>query len=146
MAIVIDKDKIKNIKNKTRIKEKKQYIGLKLPLQKSNSSEGYFESSTTSIDAVKENIKNLILTRKGERVMNPMIGLNLDEFLFENITEDVIYLIREDVESTFKFWIPFVGISDLNISDNVDGNSLHITIKFFMRSNPSIIESVQVEI
>ena len=95
MAIVIDKDKIKNIKNPTRIKEKKQYIGLKLPLQKSDNSEGYFESSDTSLGAVKENIKNLILTRKGERVMNPLLGLNLDEFLFENITDDIIYLIRE---------------------------------------------------
>ena len=146
MAIVIDRDKIKNIKNPTRRKEKKQYIGLKLPLQKSDSSEGYFESTTTSIEAIRENIINLILTRKGERVMNPTLGLNLDEFLFENITDDVIYLIREDLESTFKFWIPFVGINNLDIVRNDARNVIEINIKFFMRSNPSIIESVQVEI
>ena len=146
MAIVIDKDKIKNIKTPTRLKEKKQYIGLKLPLQKSDSSEGYFESSTTSLEAVKENIRNLILTRKGERVMNPTLGLNLDEFLFENITEDVIYLIKEDLESTFKFWLPFIGLNDIDVIADESKNLIHIIIKFYMRNNPSQIESVQVEI
>ena len=146
MAIVIDKDKIKNIKNPVRLKEKKQYLGLKLPLQKSDGSEGYFESSTTSIEAAKENIRNLILTRKGERVMNPTLGLNLDEFLFENITDDVIYLIREDLESTFKFWIPFVGINNLDITTDEDRNQISIVVKFYMKTNPSQIESVQVEI
>jgi phage baseplate assembly protein W len=146
MAIVIDKDKIKDIKNPVRRKEKKQYIGLKLPLGKSEGSDGYFESTDTSLDATKENIRNLILTRKGERVMNPSLGLNLDEFLFENITEDVIYLIREDLQSTFKFWLPFVGLNDLDISSDSNTNTINIQVKFYMRSNPSQIESVQVEI
>tara|TARA_B100000073_G_scaffold336400_1_gene331147 strand:+ start:95 stop:535 length:441 start_codon:yes stop_codon:yes gene_type:complete len=146
MAIVIDKEKIKDIKNAVRKKEKKQYIGLKLPLQKSDSSEGYFESSTTSIEAVKENIRNLILTRKGERVMNPTLGLNLDEFLFENITEDVIYLIKEDLHTTFKFWLPFVGMTDVDINSDDNSNVINIKVNFYMRNNPSQIESVQVEI
>jgi phage baseplate assembly protein W len=78
--------------------------------------------------------------------MNPSLGLNLDEFLFENITEDVIYLIREDLQSTFKFWLPFVGLNDLDISSDSNTNTINIQVKFYMRSNPSQIESVQVEI
>ena len=146
MAIVIDRDKVKNIKNPVRLKEKKHYIGLKLPLQKANSSEGYFESTTTSMDAAKQNIRNLILTRKGERLLNPTLGLNLDEFLFENITEDIIYLIREDIESTFGFWLPYIGIKDLNVVPDDAQNMITIDVQFFMRSNPNKIDSVQVEI
>ena len=37
-------------------------------------------------DAVKESIKNLILTDRGERLMQPYIGGNIRAMLFENMT------------------------------------------------------------
>ena len=146
MAIIIDKSKVKDIKNPTRRREKKTFIGMKIPLAAASGSEGYFESSTTSMEAAKEDVRNLIMTRKGERVFNPTLGLNLDEFLFENITEEVIYLIREDLEQSFKFWLPFLGVRDLQVVSDDDRNSITIDVKFYLRSNPGIIESVQVEI
>ena len=50
-------------------------IGITLPLQKGNG--GYFAQSYQTSEQVKSNIKNLILTRKGERLMHPTFGTDL---------------------------------------------------------------------
>ena len=38
-------------------------IGLNLPIKKSEGAAGYFDSSSTTSDAVKNNIKNLLLVK-----------------------------------------------------------------------------------
>ena len=56
-------------------------IGLTLPF---NSETGKFgEVSYFSIDQALSNLRNLILTRKGERPMHPKFGTNLQDYLFE---------------------------------------------------------------
>ena len=47
-----------------------------------------FNSTYTTLEAVKTNIKNLLLTRKGERVMHPNFGSDLLSIIFEpNVSE-----------------------------------------------------------
>ena len=46
--------------------QKDVFIGVKLPIQ--NGQQGYFDSSLTTIDQVKSNLRNLLLTIKGERL------------------------------------------------------------------------------
>jgi len=38
-------------------------------------------------DAVRESIKNLLLTDRGERLMQPNLGGNIRAMLFENISQ-----------------------------------------------------------
>ena len=47
-------------------------------------------------DAVKESIKNLILTDRGERLMQPDLGGDINAMLFENITPAVIKIIQNN--------------------------------------------------
>ena len=56
------------------------FIGLDLPIRKSDGIEGYFASTSTTIEAVKNNIKNLLNTEQGERFFQPNLGLNLKRF------------------------------------------------------------------
>ena len=41
------------------------------------------------IDAVKNNIRNLLSTHKGERYLQPNIGLDLRNYMFEQFTPDL---------------------------------------------------------
>ena len=57
-------------------------IGIQLPF---NGQSGLFTSTFTSIDQAISNLKNLLLTNKGERVMQPAFGTDLSRILFGTV-------------------------------------------------------------
>ena len=57
-------------------------IAVKLPL--ALSDEYGYEMLTDLISVFKQNLKTLILTNPGERVMDPSYGVGIRKFLFEN--------------------------------------------------------------
>ena len=127
------------------------FIGIDLPFRKSDGVEGWFASTSTTIEAVKNNIKNLLNTHKGERFMQPNIGLNLRKFLFEQFTDELRLQIENDILDTFEFWLPFIQVKNLQVqmSDATDGtgnNTLVIDVLFNITRDPNTLESVQVEI
>jgi len=126
------------------------FIGLDLPIRKSDGVDGYFASTSTTIAAVKNNIRNILLTNKGERFLQPNIGLNLRKYLFEQFTVDTSESIRIEIVDTFKNWLPFVEIKDLRVdmdeTDSIGKNKLNIFVLFNITKNPNIIESVEVQI
>ena len=126
---------------------KSKLIGLKLPLA-NGESEGYFESTNITLDAVKENLKNLLKTRKGERVFQTQLGIGLDDVLFENMTEELETVIRDRINSTIQKWLPFVGIKnlDINMNNQNNANKLNISIEFYLNSLPNMFDSVTLEI
>ena len=90
-------------------------------------------------------------TNKGERVFQPRLGTNLRRYLFEQYTEDMVLSVGNEILDTFKFWLPFVEVKDLQINmndeDMVSGkNKLNINIVFAIKQNPNMLESIQVEI
>jgi phage baseplate assembly protein W len=128
----------------------KNYIGLKLPLEKSDGSEGYFESTLVTLDAAKENVRNLLYTFKGERIMQPNFGSGLREFLFEELNETTEALIKEDIISTIETWLPYILILELKCdseySNMLDKNKIKITLKMAIKTNPNMFDSLELEI
>ena len=128
------------------------FIGIDLPFRKSDGIEGWFASTTTTIEAVKNNIRNLLSTHKGERYMQPNIGLNLRKFLFEQFTDELRLQIENDILDTINFWLPFIQVKDLKVgmssatAGSVNNNKLIISVVFNIIRDPNTLESVQVEI
>tara|TARA_B100000424_G_C22739666_1_gene400433 strand:- start:169 stop:609 length:441 start_codon:yes stop_codon:yes gene_type:complete len=126
------------------------FIGIDLPFYKSDGTEGYFSSTKTTLQAVKNNLINLLKTEKGERYFQPSLGLNLKSFLFEPITPGMDDRIKEDIMSTLSIWLPFVNINNINVSvnesDAFDKNKIKIDISFSLNELPNVLESVQLEI
>ena len=117
-----------------------------LPLcRQPGTPDGYFTSTKTTIDAVKNDIKLLLMTQKGERLMQPNLGMDIRKFLFEQITEDITIQIENDIVDTFSTWLPFVELREINIDKgDQDLNRLGIDIKFNIRNAPTELESVGV--
>lgn len=59
------------------------FIGVSLPL--SHGDQGFFAKTKTTLDQARSNIRNLLLTIKGERLGNPTFGSNLYRVLFEQM-------------------------------------------------------------
>ena len=123
-------------------------IGIKMPFQ--NSSSGYFDSTNLTMDALKENIRNLIKTRKGERLFQPELGLGLDKILFENIDDDLKILIEDEIRGSLKKWLPFVVVQRINIEEDSSktglSNSVSINIDFGMTYATNMTDSVEIVI
>jgi len=121
-------------------------VGLDLPIaRKAGDNQGYFATTKTTMDAVKNDIKLLLMTQKGERLMQPNLGMNIRQFLFEQITEDITIQIENDIVDTFSTWLPFVDLREININkEDQDKNRLSIDIKFNIRSAPTELQSVGV--
>ena len=147
MAII---DKTKTKKPYIEDRDENIFVGIDMPFHRGNS-EGYFASTTTVLDAVKVNIRNLLQTELGERVFQPNLGVKLRRFLFEPFTDETKLAVQNSVIDTFSFWLPFINIVrvDVNMSEstaNIDNNTLKVFVEFSLKKNPGTIESVQVNV
>jgi phage baseplate assembly protein W len=126
------------------------FVGIDYPFHKSDGVEGWFKSTETTIEAVKNNIKLLLLTTRGERLMQPTLGLNLRRFLFEQFTDESRITIENEIVDTFRTFLPFVEIKDLvigmNETDDIGKNKLNISVLFNITRDPNTLESVDVTI
>ena len=119
------------------------FIGLDFPLRRGDDGSGMFASTSTTLEAVKVNARNLLQTELGERVMQPTLGIRLKQFLFEPFTEDVRVAIENSIVDTFSIWLPFVTIVALDVEMS-DANTLKISVEFVLNRDPTTTESVQV--
>jgi phage baseplate assembly protein W len=105
--------------------------GITLPLKRGNT--GYFEQAFTSFDQAKTNLKNLLLTRKGERIMQPDFGTGLHSLLFEQIDDEYESKIRETIIQNVSFWLPYINIENIEveITDELkDKNRANLYLQF----------------
>tara|TARA_R110002012_G_scaffold51187_3_gene132452 strand:+ start:1516 stop:2007 length:492 start_codon:yes stop_codon:yes gene_type:complete len=128
--------------NNTNIK-----IGIDLPIRKGTDTDGFFASTSTTIEAVKNNIRNLLQTNEGERFFQPNLGLNLRRLLFEQINEDSLFGIQDAILDKFQFWLPFVEVRDIQI-ETIENNSvvgaseIQVKILFNIKQDPNTLDSV----
>ena len=87
-------------------------------------------------DMVKQNLKMLILTNPGERMMDADFGVGMKRYLFENFSDTVYSEIDNKIREQVRIYMPIVVIREVNFySANPDENSLAFRIKY---SIPSI--------
>ena len=81
--------------------------------------------------AIRQNLKMLILTSPGERVMNPNFGVGMKTFLFENYHEGVTSQIETKIKQQVDIYMPSIRIRGISFdTSNMDSNSLGVTIKY----------------
>ena len=86
-------------------------LGITLPLERGNT--GYFAQGRDILTQVKSNLTNLILTKKGERVLQPEFGCDVHRIIFEPITDDNVAYVRGTIEAAVNIWLPYVTIEDV---------------------------------
>ena len=116
-------------------------IGLKLPFTRDRA--GLFGTIENTLEQAGYNIKNLLLTAKGERVMQPDFGSRLRELLFEQYTEDLTERIREEIGEAMSTWLPYINIAKVDIiQDETNSNQTKIDLDFSLNYEPNRFESI----
>ena len=100
------------------VKDTEEYdsyaYGLTLPLKRGET--GFFEQSFTSYEQARTNLINLLLTAKGERVMQPEFGSGLKSVLFEQIDEEKFETnIKKTILDSVSFWLPYIDIKEIEV-------------------------------
>ena len=94
---------------------------------------GFFEQNFNTFDQAKSNLRNLLLTKKGERFLQPEFGSGLQSLLFEPIDETFETRVSDTITESVSQWLPYITIDDIfiDISDsNKDRNKVGVEIKF----------------
>ena len=105
--------------------------GITLPIKKGNT--GYFEQAFTSFEQSKANLKNLLLTAKGERVMQPEFGTGLQSLLFEPMDDTFEDRLQDVITQTVSYWLPYINIEEIDVemTDAMkDNHTAQMTIQF----------------
>lgn len=101
-------------------------------------------SRLTNEDAVKESIRNLVLTNRGERLFQPEVGCDITSQLFENFTPETFSTIRRMILETLDAYEPRAEIIDVDVGGQIDSNELKVTITFLTinREDPTTLEII----
>ena len=84
----------------------------------------------TNEDAVKQSVRNLLLTDRYERPFQPEIGCSLRGLLFENFTPDTQLLAKKYIEETITQFEPRAILMNIQVVPNIDGNAIQISILY----------------
>jgi len=151
-------------------------LGIKFPLNRAGHSRphdihyangslsgtGLFVSSYTTEEQAITNLVNLVLTRKGERIMQPDYGTKVPDFVFEQNTENNRFHLQEGLKDDIANWLPYIVLGNLVVgpgSNSISGDPLHsvtisipfrvlesganVIVSFFVTPNGSTFEATQ---
>ena len=133
------------LSSKTKDKSDGKKIGINVPVTTSDlSNDGYFDNSYTTYDAIKTDLVNLLNTEKGERLMQPNLGLNLKQFLFNPLDESSQRMMQDEITNSVKFWLPYVNIQKMDVFYDEDSmNSFKIKLNFTIGSDVNNLQSIE---
>ena len=115
-------------------------IGIKLPF---NGTTGIISSTVTSLEQAISNLKNLLLTYKGERLNQPNFGTDLPQVLFQPNLSNLKPAITDIITEAVYYWLPYINITKIDIITAEDDPNLTYEIKISISFNvpsASIVE------
>ena len=100
--------------------------------------DGAFENLQDLISVTTQNLKMILLTAPGERIMDPEFGVGMRNFLFEQNDISTYTKIKSKINRQVKKYLPFVDIEEVNFESqdtdlSIQSNSVNVTIRFYIR-------------
>ena len=93
-------------------------------------------------NAIKQAVKNFILTVPGEKPLQPEIGSRISELLFEPLDPFTSDSIKQEVINTISQYEPRVRIVNVFVKANFDKNSFDVELRYQIVGLPPV-ESIE---
>jgi phage baseplate assembly protein W len=101
-----------------------------LPLAKGKSFD--YEYHNNVIDVIKQNVKNVILSNPGERVMDPTFGVGVSRYLFEQAGTFEVQLTTR-IRTQLRKYTPFIRVDNIDVGTDGE-NAVFVDIKYFIKT------------
>ena len=89
-------------------------------------------------EAIKQAVKNLVLTQVGERFFNPYLGTNTTSYLFELSTSFAENALIQEIESVLQTNEPRISLSNITVDADEDMNSLNALLNILLLEFPKL--------
>lgn len=122
-------------------------FGLNFPLGP-HSGRGYF-GKVTSIELLRGNVRQLLGTNRGERVMLPGYGVNLRKYLFQPLDQELFSRAKFEIVETIHKYTKFVSVLKIGIYslDNFGQEGLQaLKIVLVLQLNDKDLTQFDVEV
>lgn len=99
--------------------------------QHSDKSNSFIVTKNVNVEAVKNSLKNIFAWIPGERILDPMFGSRIREFLYQGITKTNIEQIIAEINRSVATYEPRVNITNIeNIStyDDHEQNLIRLNV------------------
>jgi hypothetical protein len=103
-------------------------LGIKLPLEYSSTDS--YQMLKTLPQLIRQNLKMLLLTSPGERIMAPRFGIGVRRFLFLNYGEGMEAALESRIREQVAIYLPTVKIVSLSFTASPDVNSMSLKIMY----------------
>ena len=90
-------------------------------------------------DAVKNSVRNIILTNHGEKFFKPKFGGNVTSQLFENASKFTEFNTARSIRIALQNYEPRAEVINVRVDSNPDTNNLTATLKFRILNDPEPI-------
>ena len=119
-------------------------VGVKLPFNKaahrrtydqhyasgSRVGGGLFVQTYSTEEQAVTNFRNLLMTHKGERVMQPNFGISIRKFLFEQNTETLAEFLTEEINEGIDQWLPYINLREIDVTRDINLHTIRVYLKF----------------
>ena len=92
---------------------------------------------------IKQSIKSLLLTRRGERLFNSNLGTSLSDLLFEPLDFGTAALIRDEIYEVIGTYESRIDIIELNVDINADDNGYDIQLEYVIRGRSDLQNNIE---
>ena len=82
----------------------------------------------SDIDAVKQSVRNILFTNKGERLFQPSIGSGVFDLLFEHADPLTFQAVRDNIKDILSVLEPRINQIQVQIEDDIDKNEIAVTV------------------
>ena len=103
----------------------------KLPLTY-NTDDGPYSLLKTIKEMGQQNLKMLVLTNPGERIMDINFGVGISRFLFDQEDSFTSGELEQRIVDQVNIYLPYITITDINISPRLDVNAANVSITYFI--------------
>ena len=88
-----------------------------------------FVSTYSTEEQAISNIKNLLLTTKGERYMQPDFGTDLQSLLFEQQVDDLKPRLIDGLTRDIARWLPYITLTSVDLEQPEHNLIIRVTFK-----------------
>lgn len=96
-----------------------------------DEKDGPYRLNKETPELIRQNLKMVLLTIPGEKVMDPKFGVGLSRYVFENYSQGLDSQIMGEITLQVEKYLPYVYLQNIAVQPaGIDENVLNITISY----------------